>query len=866
MTQNQHTSRADTANMRLPTIFVSIANYRDTETPHTLRDLFAKAHHPERIRVGVFSQVVEGVDDDCLPNGGYPPAQVRELRIDAAQGLGACWARSRILRELLGDEDFVLQIDSHSRFTHGWDDRFIAMLGACASPQAILTTYPPGYMTPNNFQPACTPILRAMEFNSSSVLLVMGLIAEEHEFALQPQPAAFLSANCLFGPAKAFREVPYDPWLYFHGEEISLAVRLWTHGWDLFAPNDVLMYSEFGHKRARPLHWTDQKRWGELNRRSFARLRHLFQVETSTDAEVTRDFEQYGLGTQRSLRDYEAFADVCFATRYIGSRAYHARFPFPQTHIAPPQGLPTLFVSIASYRDPDVNATLRDLFARASYPQRIIAGVLIQALANDVDCKVDADICPGQIRILHEDAAQARGVGWARHRILTELMAGEDYILQIDSHSRFAQGWDEYLLATLGECPSTKAVISGYPSAYTPGDSYGPAFVGVPSAATFVEPGILAFKGHAIALNDCPKHPISTAFVCAGSLFAPAQALREVPYDPHIAFLGEECALALRLWTHGWDIFTPNSAFMYHDYSSARPHIGRDRADWAEINARSKARVRALLVGQPHSDPSTEQAKDKYGLGTARSLAEYEAFADVHFQSRHIGVRALDARFPSPLGAPSQQTQRLWQGRFLASTQESIETRSGDAARISCTHFLRAGLDLWLKDNPIQSLVDAGCGDLTWVRASGIWQLSLYMGYDIVPELIMANQACHVGQASRLFAVADITCHTLPRADAALCRRVLNYMDTNQIANALYTLVNSGATYLLATTHPGAIYSEETEGVYRAIDLCAAPFLLPAPLELIADYIDYEVPQPYSKLGIWKTADIAACWAERSAG
>lgn len=865
MTKNRQIHSDNTGPTRLPTIFVSIANYRDSETPHTLRDLFAKAKHPERIHVGVFSQVVPDIDDDCLPNGGYPPAQVRELRIDATQGLGACWARSRILTELLGDEDYVLQIDSHSRFTQDWDDRFIKMQGACASPKAILTTYPAGYKPPNNLLQVCTPILRAMEFNSSNVLLVMGLIADEHEFASQPQPAAFLSANCLFGPAEAFRKVPYDPWLYFHGEEISLGVRLWTHGWDLYAPNDLLMYSEFGRDRARPLHWTDQERWKELNQRSFARLRHLFQVQTSEDAEVTRDFERYGLGTERSLRDYEAFADVCFATRYIGSRAYYARFPFPHKPLSPPAGLPTLFVSIASYRDPEINATLRDLFARATHPQRIVAGVLMQCLPNATDCEVDGSIRPAQIRILREEATQAQGAGRARHRILTELLANEDYVLQIDSHSRFSQGWDEYLLSTLSTCPSTKTILSGYPSTYVPGDNYGPAFVGVPSAAGFVEPGVLAVKGHAIALNDCPKHPIPTAFLCAGSLFAPATAFREVPYDPHIALLGEECALALRLWTHGWDIFTPNSAFMYHDYSSPRAHIGRDRSDWAQIHARSMARVRALVKFPTDGDSTMAQAEDGYGLGTARSLAEYEAFADVHFESCHIGVRAQDARFPTPLCTQSQQTQRLWQARFLAEYQESLETRSGDAARLSCTYTMRDGLDKWLKSSQIQSLVDAGCGDLTWLRATKIWQVPLYLGYDIVPELIEANQAHTRGLASRLFAVADITCHPLPRADAALCRRVLNYMDTNQIANALYILVNSDANYVLLTTHPGANYEDEPSDEYRAIDFCAPPFLLPPPLELIDDYIDYGLAQPYSKLGIWKTADIAACWAERSA-
>ncbi len=54
---------------------------------------------------------------------------------------------------------------------------------------------------------------------------------------LHPMPATpvaptlswFVSAEMLFAPARLVKDMPYDPWLYFLGEEISLAVRLWTH-------------------------------------------------------------------------------------------------------------------------------------------------------------------------------------------------------------------------------------------------------------------------------------------------------------------------------------------------------------------------------------------------------------------------------------------------------------------------------------------------------------------------------------------------------------------------------------------------------------------------------------------------------------
>lgn len=45
--------------------------------------------------------------------------------------------------------------------------------------------------------------------------------------------------------------------------------------------------------------------------------------------------------------------------------------------------------------------------------------------------------------------------------------------------------------------------------------------------------------------------------------------VQEVPYDPHLPFLffGEESSMAARLWTHGWDFFSPPHHVIYHLWS-----------------------------------------------------------------------------------------------------------------------------------------------------------------------------------------------------------------------------------------------------------------------------------------------------------
>lgn len=134
------------------TIFVAIPSYRDSECRHTVDDLLLKAHHPERVRVGVCLQQSEDDGEDDPREyfaSKYSPAQVRVKWVDYRHAAGPCVARAEA-QKLWEGEAFYLQIDSHMRFRHGWDAFLIAELAKCPSAKPILTTYPLGYTLPNN--------------------------------------------------------------------------------------------------------------------------------------------------------------------------------------------------------------------------------------------------------------------------------------------------------------------------------------------------------------------------------------------------------------------------------------------------------------------------------------------------------------------------------------------------------------------------------------------------------------------------------------------------------------------------------------------------------------------------------------------
>jgi hypothetical protein len=62
--------------------------------------------------------------------------------------------------------------------------------------------------------------------------------------------------------------------------------------------------------------------------------------------------------------------------------------------------------------------------------------------------------------------------------------------------------------------------------------------------------------------------PRFAPFTAAGYFVAHSDFLREVPFDPFLPwiFMGEEIIMSTRLWTSGYDIFSPSQAVVGHIY------------------------------------------------------------------------------------------------------------------------------------------------------------------------------------------------------------------------------------------------------------------------------------------------------------
>jgi hypothetical protein len=304
----------------METIFVQIASYRDTELLPTIKDCIAKATYPDRLRFGICWQHAPEDQWDNLDEF-KSDTRFRIMDVPWQQSKGLGWARSHT-QKLWRGETYTLQLDSHHRFIQGWDTELINMMAMTGSPKPILTSYAAPY-TPG--EPMDNPVPYKMvgtTFSSYGTILFYPHVIPNPETLTKPIPARFVSGHFFFTLGIHCQEYKYDPEIYFAGDEISLSIRSFTMGYDLFHPHKHVVWHQYIRAQSKK-HWDDfnsnskqngttADAWHELDDVSKKRLRQMLREE---DNHV--NLGEYTLGRVRSHADYEKYAGISFKHRKL---------------------------------------------------------------------------------------------------------------------------------------------------------------------------------------------------------------------------------------------------------------------------------------------------------------------------------------------------------------------------------------------------------------------------------------------------------------------------------------------------------------------------------------------------------------------
>jgi len=309
----------------------------------------------------------------------------------------------------------------------------------------------------------------------------------------------------------------------------------------------------------------------------------------------------------------------------------------------------TIFVSIASYRDPELLPTLRNMFETAKYPNRLTIGIAWQHSKEDSWDTLKEFKKNSKVKIIDIPAETSKGVCWARAQI-QELYNGEKYLLQLDSHHRFIDGWDEELIKmfrSLIKRGHKKPLITAYLPAYFPNNDPEGRLQELwkMNFDYFLPEGPVFTRPSAIENYKDLKSPLPSRFLSAHCIFTLGEFCNEVLYDPMLYFHGEEISLAVRAFTHGYDLFHPHKLIIWHEYTRSGKKKHWDDNSWGDLDKISYSRIRKLFR---MDNEIVDFEFGSKGLGTERSLEEYELYAGLRFKTRQVHQHTLD-RAPPPI-------------------------------------------------------------------------------------------------------------------------------------------------------------------------------------------------------------------------
>lgn len=305
----------------MSSIYIQIAAYRDPDVVNTVTDLVKNASKKHNLVVAVIDQY--SPDDkfydlektfDSLKCSKF--AELKYRKILYTQTKGVCWIR-HLLNEGYEGEDYTLQLDSHHRFEKNWDTQLIKMLKDLTKagyPKPLLTTYCPGYLTSDETKYKFATQMDFDRFTPEGAVFFSSGIIPDWESKTLPVPSRFISGHMIFVKGDFCIEVPYDPFYLFHGEEINLTVRAYTHGYDLFHPHRPVVYHEYSRSHRPKKCWDDDPLWGQKNDLSHLRNRKFFEMDGE---KKDINFGKYDLGVARTIDEYEEYSGVRMRSRSV---------------------------------------------------------------------------------------------------------------------------------------------------------------------------------------------------------------------------------------------------------------------------------------------------------------------------------------------------------------------------------------------------------------------------------------------------------------------------------------------------------------------------------------------------------------------
>jgi len=177
----------------------------------------------------------------------------------------------------------------------------------------------------------------------------------------------------------------------------------------------------------------------------------------------------------------------------------------------------------------------------------------------------------------------------------------------------------------------------------------------------------------------------------------------------------------------------------------------------------------------------------------------------------------------------------------------------GSGSTLEYTKLLRDNLPDFLIKHNITSMLDAPCGDFSWMNLVNFQKGFKYIGGDIVNFMVEENQSKYPDQEFRVF---DLTSNALPDVDLLFCRVCLFHLSEDDIKKVFDNVLFSSVKYIMTTSYIESTgYSNQNiqTGAFRPINLEKEPFNLSAPIDALDDGSTGQIER---RLCLWNVQDL----------
>lgn len=274
-----------------------------------------------------------------------------------------------------------------------------------------------------------------------------------------------------------------------------------------------------------------------------------------------------------------------------------------------------IFVSVASYRDPELIPTILGLVKNADNPNQL--NIVVGWQYDDFE---SIEPIKHLVNVIDIPFIESKGVCWIRS-IIQKQYNSEDYYFQIDSHCKFVKGWDTKLINWYKSLKnqSYNPIITTYLPAYIQNDCLQEIW-GM-KIDRFLNEGPLFFVPKKV--NKKFQSPFKAMGFSGHFCFTEGRFCKNVPYDENLYFYGEESNLFIRSYTHGYDLFHPHEIIGWHNYKrTVRKCHWDDHFYYHNWNDLEKLSI------QRYNDVLNNKVKT-HKLGSKRTIKEFEKYTNV---------------------------------------------------------------------------------------------------------------------------------------------------------------------------------------------------------------------------------------------